>query len=130
MTTSALRRALTGALVLAFVAVVIPACNKPKSTKAVITVKKEDGSVVPDAYVKLYANPQFPFADPHRLDMEAHTDAAGKAEFDYSDFYKKGQSGFAVLDILCTSDTLVGEGIIKIEEEKTNEETVVILPAQ
>ena len=130
MTTSTFFRALTGALVLALVTLVIPACNKPKSTKAIITVKKDDGTVVADAYVKLYANPQQPLADPHRLDMEKHTDAAGKAEFDYSDFYKKGQSGFAVLDILCTSDTLVGEGIIKIEEEKTNEQTIVIIPAQ
>lgn len=128
MTSFPSRRALTGALVLALVAVVFPACTKEKPTKAVITVKKEDGSVVSDAYVKLYANPQFPLGDPNRLTKEQRTNGSGEAEFDYTDFYEQGQSGFAVLDILCTYDTLVGEGIIKIMEEETSRETVVVLP--
>ncbi|MBK7384005.1 MAG: hypothetical protein IPI81_11870 [Flavobacteriales bacterium] len=130
MTTSTFRSALTSALVLALVAFLLPSCTKEKPTKAVIIVKKADGTVVPDAYVKLYANPQFPLGDPNRLTKETNTDGAGVATFDYTDYYEQGQSGFAVLDILCTSDTLVGEGIIKIEEEKTNEETVIILPAE
>ncbi len=130
MTTSTFRRALTSALMLAFVAVLFPACTKEKPTKAIIKVVKEDGSPVVDAYVKLFANPQYPLGDPHRLDKEKYTNGAGQAEFDYTDFYEQGQSGFAVLDILCTSDTLLGEGIIKIVEEETAEETVVILPAQ
>ena len=117
-------------MVLAVVAVLFPACNKKEPTKATITVKMEDGTVVQGALVKLYADPAYPLADPHRLDMETTTDAAGQAAFDYSDFYKKGQSGFAVLDILCTYDTLVGEGIIKIEEEEHNDETVILKPAE
>jgi hypothetical protein len=117
-------------MVLVVAALLLPACNKDKPTKAIITVKKEDGTVVPDALVKLYADPAYPLGDPNRLNKERNTDGSGRAEFDYSEFYKKGQSGFAVLDILCTYDTLVGEGIIKIEEEKDNEETVIILPAE
>ncbi len=130
MTSSTFRRALTGALVLATMAVVFPSCTKEKPTKAIITVKKEDGTPVVEAYVKLFANPQYPLGDPNRLTKEMYTNGAGEAEFDYTDFYEQGQSGFAVLDILCTSDTLVGEGIIKIVEEETAKETVVILPAQ
>jgi hypothetical protein len=130
MTRHATRRALTGAAVTLALALLAPACNKEEPTKATITVKKEDGSVVPDAHVKLYASPAYPLGDPNRLNKEAATNSAGQVEFDYSEFYKKGQSGFAVLDILCTYDTLVGEGIIKIEEEKNNAETVVIKPAQ
>lgn len=117
-------------MALAAVALVLPSCTKEKPTKALITVKMEDGTPVPEAYVKLYADPQFPLGDPNRLTKELYTDGAGLATFDYSEFYEQGQSGFAVLDILCTFDTLVGEGIIKIEEEKTNEETVIILPAE
>lgn len=130
MTRPLLRGALTGALAVAIVAVLLPSCTKEKPTKAFIKVVKEDGSVVRDAYVKLYADPQFPLGDPNRLTKEKYTDGSGEAEFDYSDFYEQGQSGFAVLDILCTYDTLVGEGIIKIVEEKDNRETVILLPAQ
>lgn len=117
-------------MALAAVALLLPSCTKEKPTKALITVKMEDGTPVPEAYVKLYADPQFPLGDPNRLTKELYTDGGGLATFDYSEFYEQGQSGFAVLDILCTYDTLVGEGIIKIEEEKTNEETVIILPAE
>lgn len=120
-------RALTGALALAFI---LPACQKNKPTKALITVQLEDGTKVADALVKLYADPAYPLGDPSRLNKELKTDGGGLAVFDYSEFYKKGQSGFAVLDILCTYDTLVGQGIIKIEEEKDNKETVTLHPAE
>ncbi|MBK9176315.1 MAG: hypothetical protein IPM46_08245 [Flavobacteriales bacterium] len=130
MTRPVLRSALTGVMVLATVAMFLPSCTKEQPTTAIIKVVKEDGTVVSDAFVKLYADPQFPLGDPNRLTKEKYTNGAGEAEFDYTDFYEQGQSGFAVLDILCTYDTLVGEGIIKIEEEETNRETVILLPAQ
>ncbi len=123
-------RVLTAALVLTLVAVVLPACNKQKPTKALITVQLEDGTKVGDALVQLYADPAYPLGDPSRLNKELTTDGGGLAVFDYSEFYKKGQSGFAVLDVLCTWDTLVGEGIIKIEEEQENSETITLLPAE
>ncbi len=46
--------------------------------------------------------------------------------FDFTEFYKKGQAGFAVLDIEAFKGGLNGEGIIKIEEETTSEETITI----
>jgi hypothetical protein len=54
------------------------------------------------------------------------TNGTGKASFDFSDYYQEGQAGFAVLDIEAKKGSLEGEGIIKIEEMKTNDETVVI----
>ncbi|MBS1570701.1 MAG: hypothetical protein JST45_14830 [Bacteroidetes bacterium] len=103
------------------------ACNKEKATKAEITVLDTAGAAVAGAYVKLYANPSNPLqADFSRLTMEGTTSSDGKVIFDYSDFYKRGQAGFAVLDILAKKDSLSGDGIIRIEEEQTNEETVVI----
>lgn len=103
------------------------ACNKEKDTKATITVLDTAGSVVAGAYVKLYANPTNPLqADFSRLTMEGNTGSGGTITFDYSEFYKRGQAGFAVLDILAQKDSMSGEGIIRIEEEQTNEETVVI----
>ena len=103
------------------------ACNKEKDTKATITVLDTAGAVVAGAYVKLYANPTNPLqADFSRLTMEGNTSSDGKVTFNYSDFYKRGQAGFAVLDILAQKDSMSGEGIIRIEEEQTNVETVVI----
>lgn len=103
------------------------ACNKEKDTKAAITVLDTAGSVVVGAYVKLYANPSNPLqADFSRLTMEGRTGVDGRVTFDYSEFYKRGQAGFAVLDILAQKDSMSGEGIIRIEEEQLNEETVVI----
>ena len=39
-----------------------------------------------------------------------------------------GQAGFAVMDIVSFKDTMVGQGIIKILEEETNNETVTLVP--
>lgn len=123
-----IRSIVSKTMVLALCAVVLSACNKEKPTKAVIVVKDQAGAVVPGALVKLFANPSFPLGDPTRLNKEVVTNSAGRAEFDYSDFYKQGQAGFAVLDILALKDSLAGEGIIKILEEETNEESVILLP--
>ncbi|MCB0791149.1 MAG: hypothetical protein H6595_06100 [Flavobacteriales bacterium] len=108
--------------------ILLPSCNKEKPTKAIITIEDEDGHIVPEAYVKLYANPTYPLGDPSRLTQEMLTGSDGKAEFDYSGFYEQGQAGFAVLDIVSFKDSMVGEGIIKIVEEETNEETVTLVP--
>ncbi len=127
MTTSAFRRALTSALMAAVLAVVFSACNKEKPTTVVITVKDADGSPVPEAYVRLFANPAVP-ADPDltRLKREGMTKGNGTVEFDYTGQYEQGQAGFAVLDILTFKDTMYAEGIIKILEEETNEETLIM----
>jgi len=109
---------------------VLSACTKEKDTTAQITVKRQDGTTVAGATVRLFANPSFPLGDPSRLDQEQVTDGGGLATFDYTEFYEQGQSGFAVLDILCTVDTLVAEGIIKIVEEEINYETVILMPVQ
>ncbi len=102
-------------------------CNKEKDTKAQITVLDSSGAVVAGAYVKLFANPTTPLqADFSRLTKEGTTGSNGIVTFDYSEFYKRGQAGFAVLDIMASKDSLTGEGIIRIEEEQTNEESVVI----
>lgn len=117
---------LTRAFALVAVVLVFTTCNKVKPTKAIITVVDADSHGVAGAYVKLFANPTYPLGDPSRLLKEGTTDAAGTIVFDYSDFYKQGQAGFAVLDIFASFDTLAAEGIIKILEEEENKETVVL----
>ncbi len=123
------RNVIVRSLTLVAVALLFVQCNKEKPTKALITVTDSLGAVVPGAYVKLWANPSFPIGDPSRLNKEGYTNSSGVAEFDYTEEYKQGQAGFAVLDILASSgDTLAAEGIIKILEEETNEGKVELLP--
>jgi hypothetical protein len=126
MTTTALRSVLTNALMVSVLAIGSTACNKEDPTMVIITVKDADGTPVPEAYVRLFANPAVPRADASRLKQEAMTNGAGQAEFDYSGFYEQGQAGFAVLDILTFKDSLYAEGIIKVLEEETNEETLIM----
>lgn len=120
------RHGLGFALILGVLAAILPACKKEEPTKAIIHVKLADGTLVQGAVVKLFAAPAQPVGDPNRLNKEAISGSDGRAEFDYSDMYEQGQAGFAVLDILCTTDSMSGSGMIKITEEQVNEETVVL----
>ena len=61
-----------------------------------------------------------------RFDTTQVSNAAGSVSFDFSDFYEQGQAGFAVLDIEATKGALSGIGIIKVEEETTNEQTIIL----
>jgi len=130
MRTPTFPRVLTSALVVALVLPFATSCNDEEPTVGVVKVVDAEGRPVQGATVKLFADPTFPLGDPNRLDQETVTDSDGAATFDYSDFYEQGQSGFAVLDILATKDTLLGEGIIKIVEEETSEEIVVLEPIE
>ncbi|MCT4581869.1 MAG: hypothetical protein N4A35_10660 [Flavobacteriales bacterium] len=102
----------------------LSSCYKEKETTAVVTVLDVANAPVPGANVKLYyKKASDSLASTLRLDKEATTDASGKANFNYTEEFKSGQAGLAVLDIEVDGDIL---GIIKIEEELQNEETVNI----
>lgn len=101
-------------------------CRKTKETIATITVKDKDGALIQNAFVRLYAvGTRIPPGE-LRFDTTIVTNASGKASFNFTDFYKAGQAGFAVLDVEATKAPLFGKGLIRIEEEKTNEETIII----
>jgi len=117
---------LFGALVMLCSLVAINSCKKDKETIATILVVSDEGTPVPGAQVRLYAKPTAPRPNALRFDTIQVTNGTGKVSFDFSEFYKKGQAGFAVLDIKVCKGNLGGAGIIKIEEEKTTEETLAI----
>ena len=121
-------RFILGTAVLATVGIMFNGCKKDLQTIAVITVVNGDGEAVPGASVRLYAvsSETPPPTNEIRFDTTQVTNGTGKASFDFSDYYQEGQAGFAVLDIEAKKGSLEGEGIIKIEEMKTNDETVVI----
>jgi hypothetical protein len=116
------------AAVIACSLLAVNSCKKDKQTIATVLVVNDEGEPVPGASVRLYAVPSETPPPPNeiRFDTTQITNGTGKVTWDFSDFYEKGQAGFAVLDIEASKGALSGEGIIKIEEEETTEETIVI----
>ena len=113
----------------AFLTIGMMSCRKESPTVAIITVVDTAGNVFEGAMVRLYPQPTI---QPHpgiTIDDTLFSNIDGQATFDYTDRFNLGQAGFAVLDIeIRSGDTLMGEGIIKIEAEETSKETVILLP--
>jgi hypothetical protein len=107
---------------------VLSGCKKDKETIATVKVVNEDGDAIPGATVRLYSVPSEDEPRPNelRFDTTQVTNGTGIVTFDFSEFYKKGQAGFVVLDIEAYKGSLNGDGIIKIEEETTTEEVIEI----
>lgn len=102
-------------------------CRKESPTIAKVKVVDTSGTVFPGAMVRLYPEPTVTEHGAIIHDDTLETGTDGYATFDYTDHYNLGQAGFAVLNIEVRSgDSLYGEGIIKIEDEVTSEETVII----
>ncbi|HCZ09033.1 MAG TPA: hypothetical protein DHV07_08060 [Flavobacteriales bacterium] len=103
-------------------------CNEIEDTVAVVYVQNSLGAPVQGAEVRLFAvgSVNQTVIGELRFDTTQVTNAAGSVSFNFSEYYKQGQAGFAVLDIEATKGSLQGIGIIKIEEELTNEQTVIM----
>lgn len=117
-------------LLLSFVlalGILVTSCGKEEDTIALVRVTDVNGLPIEDVLVRLYPEPSGEDAVAELVEeVEQFTDAAGEAIFDFTDQYEQGQAGFAVLNIEATKDTLTTEGIIKIDPEMVNEETIVL----
>lgn len=101
-------------------------CNKEEPTIATIYVIDAAGDPVSGATVRIYGSPSETTPPPNTiaLDTTVTTDATGKVSVDYSEFYKMGQAGFAVLDVEAYKGALYGVGIIKVAEQEETEATI------
>ena len=107
--------------------VIFSSCKKDEETIATVLILDVDGKPVPGAEVRLFGVPSEPCNGcTVRFVTTQTSNGTGKVTFDFSDFYKSGQAGFAVLNIEAVKGSLFGSGIIKIEEQETNEESVII----
>ena len=106
----------------------LSSCHEVEETIANVVVLNDLGAPVQGATVRLYAfgSVDEDFVGEPRFDTTAVSNAAGQVSFNFSEFYVEGQAGFAVLDIEASKAALYGTGLIKIEEEMTNEATVYI----
>jgi hypothetical protein len=103
-------------------------CRKKGDTIANIYVKDEANTSVSGAMVILYGTNTGGTPQQVAVFDTAYTNSTGLASFNYNDIYQLGQAGVAVLDIKAQKLNKIGQGIIKIEAETINEETVFIQP--
>jgi hypothetical protein len=102
-------------------------CRKKKDTIAAITVLyKSTGAPVDNAKVVLYATSTTGHQAAVTVHDTAYANINGVAYFNYNDVYQLGQAGVCVLNIKASKDNLSGEGIIKIEQEKSTSSGVYI----
>lgn len=105
-------------------------CRERGDTYAKITVLDTANQPVHNAMVVLRGEPTCQNCEQNviiRNDTQ-YTDVTGVATFNYTEEYQLGQAGFTVLNIIARKDSMIGEGIIKIVEEETSEETVQLNP--
>lgn len=114
------------ALILLFIGTVSVSCRKKEDTIAVITVKNANNEPVSGARVIVYGQSTTNQASSVTLYDTAMTNSAGEATFNFNEVYQLGQAGVAVLNIDAEKGGLVGQGIIKVEQEATTEEVVFI----
>lgn len=106
-------------------------CKKEDPTRVIVTIIDTAGKRVDSAFVLIYGRGTDSAQaelnrDKARFYEEMYTNSAGTVELDLTDYTKPGQAGFVVLDIEASKDSLKGVGIINVEEEKTNQQTVRI----
>jgi hypothetical protein len=117
----------TAIMMVAVFGVGLSSCKKKKPSYVYITVKDASGDVVPGAMVRLYGQSTTtpPTGPVVRIDT-AYANESGVAFFDYTDTFKLGSAGLFVLNIEARQGSLSGAGIVKIEPEKSTEETVYV----
>jgi len=108
--------------------VTMSSCRKQKDTVANIYVRNESNATVEGAMVVLYGVNTTDIPNIVNVFDTAYTNTQGIAYFNFNKIYKAGQAGVAVLDIKAQKLNRIGQGIIKIEPEMVNEETVFIQP--
>lgn len=112
----------TSVISLIFLLIIASSCYKEDATTATVEVlRASDSTAVGNVDVRLY------FDGSDRLDTTLTSSSLGKVNVDFSDEFKSGQGGFAVLDIDLKYKNGSGEaksGVIKVEEEKENFQTV------
>lgn len=101
-------------------------CRKKKDTIAKIYVRDASSQFVEGATVILYGQSTITQGANVVLYDTTLTNSSGVAIFNYNEVYQLGQAGVAVLNIKAFKNGAQGQGIIKIEEEVTSEETVFI----
>ena len=115
---------------LILVATTTTSCRKKADTLVkVIVIDAETNMNVAGASVILEATPSAgqPPKEPSDLfPMESTSNSSGEAVFNLNEVYQLGQAGVAILDIVVTSASGNGIGVVKVEQEESVSEIVFI----
>lgn len=109
-----------------FAVTMLFACRTKGETIAKIHVKDGSGNPISGAQVVVYGQSTTQQPSSVVLYDTTTTNSAGEAIFNFDEVYQLGQAGVAVLNIDAQKGSMVGQGIIKVEQETTSEETVFI----
>ena len=121
-------------LLLITIAFVFNSCEKNTETTVKIIVRDAYNSLVVGASVVIDADPDTS-VDPGSININntyraQTTDYKGEAKFNFSDLYKPGSAGVAILDVEVqygsSTGGQTGTGVIKIEPEVETVETIYI----
>ncbi|MCH2223397.1 MAG: hypothetical protein MK066_01415 [Crocinitomicaceae bacterium] len=119
--------AIKGALSLLLLLTLV-SCKEKKDTLVEIYVVDIQGNAVANATVELLTSPPYELNSIPVLHMKEKSDQFGIAYFNFNDVYQLGQAGVAVLDVDVIREGKKGHGILKVEQEITNKEQIVIHP--
>lgn len=107
-------------------------CHKIEPTKTIITAVNESKLPLANVKVKISAQAskdQVKASTGIKADS-AYTNAKGQVEFDFSQLYKDGQAGVAILDvegiIINGSDSLLGNTYVQLEAGITKSVTLTL----
>lgn len=110
-------------LVLFIILLSVTGCYKKEDTIAIVKVVNETGTSIANARVIIYGSGNLGEVT---LRDTTLTNSSGEALFNLNETYQSGQAGVAVLDVEVTKDGLTSYGIIKVEQETTSREIVVL----
>lgn len=127
-------RKITLALIIAVIGLSFSSCRKEKDTTATVLIVNASQQPVSGVVVRVYCPDATCTSGTLNEDMDRNdvTGSNGKVSFNYTEAYKLGQAGFAVLDVAVyksaadmAADNPETTGVIKIEEEQGNDQTII-----
>ena len=109
-----------GILFLVGTTMTLTSCVKEEPTVAVVRVVDANGDPVQGASVRLYGSPSQTPPPPNAiaLDTTLTTDATGTVTMDYSENYKLGQAGFAVLTLKHTRAPFMALASLRLKSKR------------
>ena len=104
------------------IALLLSTCYKKGETKAVIRLLRVNETPIDEIDIRLYYEDTAAGLEP-RIDLMETSNPKGEATFDFTDIYKAGQAGFALLDIY-VGDSIVGN--VNVVPEEITRETIIL----
>ncbi|XOV67125.1 MAG: hypothetical protein ACFHU9_16010 [Fluviicola sp.] len=106
-----------------FIGTTFTSCYKQKATVAVVKVVDTNNQPIDNARVIIYGTGT---QGDIVVNDTLFTKADGEAVFNLDYIYKPGQAGVAVLDVEVRKNGVETQGIIKVEQEQTTKEIIIL----